>query len=318
MRRRFISEDELNRVLKLKQVGASWLRIQNETGIPRRLAKKAYDEWERTRSGEELKKARTVIAQEEFRKHMEDLIEVAQHLVDSLHAPAPIEKIPKLDRFFDRIWEQDIRHEGKQPPSDRELAHVVRHNKMLFQCLQDHTDEKVPWQQLREWQHIFTQYTRHCSDLQAESRGVIDDLLRQKKEIRSAIQEMDRGQEIIEKMASGVVEALWRGMMNGEIIKERIFIGAREANDRSAMVSFGKEGSVRAFMLKNKKLADAVVNVCKLAVNSLLSGSKLSFVQKVAADIAAMEQKAKELDEKLDDLVLRPLILRTRCELCPA
>jgi hypothetical protein len=318
MRRRFIPEDELSSVLKLKQSGASWLRIQNESGIPRRLAKKAYEEWERTRSSEELKKARTGIAQEEFRKHMEDLLCVADHLTDSLRAPAPMEKMEKVDRFFERIWEQDIRHESKLPPSHREWVRVVRHNKMLFQCLQDHTGEKVPWQLLGGWQQTFTLYTKHCSDLHLESREVIRDLLRQKKEIRSVVQDMDRAQQIIEKMSCGVVEALWKGMMNVKIIRERIFIGAQVMVGENAMVSFGKEGSVMAFTLDSKKLAEDVVDLCKLGVNRLLSGKKLSFVQKVAGDIAAMEQKAKELDEKLDDLVLRPLILRTRCELCPA
>jgi hypothetical protein len=318
MRRRFISEDELSKVLKLKQSGASWLRIQKETGIPRRLAKKAYEEWERTRSSEELKKARTGIAQEEFRKHMEDLLGVADHLIDSLHAPPPMKKMPKVDRFFERIWEEDIRQESKQPPRDREWVRIVRHNKMLFQCLQDHTGEKVPWQLLREWQQIFTLYTKHCNDLQVESRVVVDNLIGKQADLRSLIQDMNEGQEIIEKMACGVVEALWRGMTNGEIIKERIFIAAKDMRGGNAMVSFGKEGSVMAFTLDAMKLAKDVVDLCKLAVNSLLTGKELLLVQKVAANIAEMEQKAKDLDEKLDDLVLRPLILRTRCELCPA
>ena len=39
MRRRYVSDEELTQVIKLKQNGASWLRIENETGIPRRTAK---------------------------------------------------------------------------------------------------------------------------------------------------------------------------------------------------------------------------------------------------------------------------------------
>lgn len=44
MRKRLLGPEELLRVRDLRQVGASWLRIQKETGIPRRVAQRSYEE----------------------------------------------------------------------------------------------------------------------------------------------------------------------------------------------------------------------------------------------------------------------------------
>ena len=46
MRKRYISDNELNQIIKLKQAGASWLMIQNQTGVPRRSAHNAYEDWQ--------------------------------------------------------------------------------------------------------------------------------------------------------------------------------------------------------------------------------------------------------------------------------
>ena len=50
MKKRLLADDEFNQVLKLKQAGASWLKIQREAGIPRRIAQRAYEDWQRNQS----------------------------------------------------------------------------------------------------------------------------------------------------------------------------------------------------------------------------------------------------------------------------
>lgn len=42
-----VSEIELDKILKFKGEKASWLKIERETGIERRIAKRAYEEWNR-------------------------------------------------------------------------------------------------------------------------------------------------------------------------------------------------------------------------------------------------------------------------------
>ena len=64
MRKREISNDEMNIIIKMAEHDDSWLKIERVTGIPRAAAKRAYDRWEQNRSLAELRKVRFNIAGE--------------------------------------------------------------------------------------------------------------------------------------------------------------------------------------------------------------------------------------------------------------
>jgi hypothetical protein len=58
--------------------------------------------------------------------------------------------------------------------------------------------------------------------------------------------------------------------------------------------------------------------VCRWAVNNLRKGEKSDLVWRLADEVRRMQDRTRELEESLDGLLLRPMILRTRYELCPA
>lgn len=321
MRRRYVSDEELNQVIKLKQGGASWLRIQNETGIPRRTAQKAYEEWEGAKSSEELKRARTAIAEEEFRRHMGDLTSLAQALVDSFYIPMPTARIKDADEVFNNVWRQDIRQGRKTVTGEKEERRVVRQNKMLYQALQEHTSEVVRWQALKEWKQAFTNYFEHCGALQKEVWNIIVNMLKQRAELKDRIEAMSDGKEIVESMARGIVETIWRGIRGGgaklENIKEKIHIQAKSLGGGITEISFGKEASLTNIKMRDKDLGDEIAGFCRVVANNICSGKKSCLLLKIADDMGKMEEGAGDLERRLDELVLRPAILRTKCYLCP-
>ena len=316
MRRRYVSEQALNQVIKLKQGGASWLRIQNETGIPRRTAQKAYEEWEGAKSSEELKRARTAI-EEEFRKHMGDLTSLAQALVDSFYIPVPIDRIKDANEVFENLWRKDIRKGRKTVTGEKEERRVVRQNKMLYQALQEHTGEVVRWQALEEWKQAFSDYFEHCGALQKEVWNIIVNMLKQRAELKDRIEAMSDGKEIVESMVRGVVETLWRGIRGGGANLENIHIQAKSLGRGVTEISFGKEASLTAINIRDKDLGDEIAGFCRMVANNICNGKKSYLLLKIADDMKEMEEAAGELERSLDELVLRPAILRTKCYLCP-
>src|SRR5271157_1530345 len=90
MKKRLLADDEFNQVLKLKQAGASWLKIQREAGIPRRIAQRAYEDWQRNQSVIELKQSRQTVATEAFREHVASLINLGTFLAMNLEIPGTI------------------------------------------------------------------------------------------------------------------------------------------------------------------------------------------------------------------------------------
>lgn len=321
MRRRYVSDEELTQVIKLKQNGASWLRIENETGIPRRTAKNAYDEWVSTISREELKKARTAVAEEEFRMHMDDLVSLAEALVDSFYIPTPVSKVEDANEAFENLWRKDIRQGRKTGTGEKEERRVVRQNKMLYQALQEHTDKVVRWEAVEEWKQGFNEYLEHCGSLQKEVRNVTVNMLEHKAELKNKIEAKRDGKQIVENMERGVVEALWRGIRFGdtniEKIKDNMYIQVRSRGSGIHEISFGKDASFTTISVKEEELGAEIAKFCRVVADNICIGKKSYLLHNIAADINKMEECAEELETSLDELALRPAILRTKCYLCP-
>ena len=318
MRKRSISAEKLDHIIKLKQAGASWLKIQGETGIPRRSAKRAHEEWEHSKSSEELKIARTNVAAEEFRDHMNSLVALALSLLNSFYTPTPLTEMGNVDQVLQDFWRRDIHPERTRALSEEEERRIIRQNKMLFASLQQHTREKVRWQALEEWKEAFTVYMQHCMILRTEARKVVGDVLNQRPQLEVRIGTKGTGQKIIEDMAKGVVESVWRGILAGQIEDAHASIGTKLLLNNDTAVSFAKDAANVLLQFPDAKLAAEVADVCKSAVMTLCQGKKSHLIQDMKDDMDTMEKRVRELEEMLDELVLRPLILRTKCELCPA
>ena len=61
-------------------------------------------------------------------------------------------------------------------------------------------------------------------------------------------------------------------------------------------------------------LAQEVATVCNLALQNLYPRY---MVDEILGMIHRMDEKIEGIDDALDPFVLRPLLVRTRCELCP-
>ena len=71
----------------------------------------------------------------------------------------------------------------------------------------------------------------------------------------------------------------------------------------------------RFFGDTSKGLAEKVTHICELAAKNLRKGD---MVQQLLPEVRTMKDATKKLREALNPVKLTPIILRTRCELCPA
>ena len=77
MRKIELTDAQLSKVIELGHGSrASWSRIERGLKTPRQAVKRAYENWERSQSKEELTEARTIVAAEEFRQHVTAFVEV--------------------------------------------------------------------------------------------------------------------------------------------------------------------------------------------------------------------------------------------------
>ena len=253
--------------------------------------------------------------------HIDDLVSLAEALVDSFYIPTPVSKVEDANEAFENLWRKDIRQGRKTVTGEKEERRVVRQNKMLYQALREHTGEVVRWQAVEEWKQGFNEYLEHYGSLQKEVRNVTINMLEHRAELKSKIQAQREVKQIVGKMDIGVVEALWRGIRCGdtniEKIKDNIHVQVRSRGRGVHEISFGKDASFTTINVKEEELGAEIAKFCRVVADNICIGKKSYLLHNMVADINKMEQCAEELETSLDELVLRPAILRTKCYLCP-
>ena len=68
----------------------------------------------------------------------------------------------------------------------------------------------------------------------------------------------------------------------------------------------------------DKELIEKVIALCNAALETLLKEDTLELVKKLCDEVHKMRKAMDELAENLNRLVLYPILLHTRCSLCPA
>ena len=320
MRRRELSDEELNRIIRLRQIGTSWLKIQHETGIHRQTAKRAYERWEHSKSMEELKEARKDVAAQAFGEHINYLIKLAESLVSALHVPEMLRGLGNADEALDQLWMRNIQGELElsQKSGTVEIGHVVRRNRMIFKALQEHTREKVRWEALEEWKQARNNAAEYSKKLRLEVTEVIGNILNSQPGLKEKIKTAIGSNDVTQKISDGVRETIWRGILTGKLEQMSVLEGSSVLTEGRVWLEFYGGDSDTRLDLNDVELAKEVLGMCRRAVTNLRQGIKSDLVRRLADEVRQMQDRTQELEKSLEGLLLRPMILRTRCELCPA
>lgn len=327
-----LTEEQLNKVISLRQVGASWLRIQRQTGINRRTAKRTYEKWEHSKSSNELKEARKDVATQAFREHMESLVALATSLVTNLNIPDTPDMMDKnAEQFFSGLFEQDLLGRWQQTTeayassSPRPIVDVRfyhREKEMLFESLKIHTREVIQWENILDnrWGRAKDNCAKIVHKVRDETSKVVNNYLKLERETNflHRVEVESREDDPLKRMEEVVLRRIWQlilqdrldekgplfeTVLRGKGIPQEINVKSR---DETIFTFFGDT---------NKSLAERVTRICNLACNNLCKGDT---VRQLHDEVGNMEKASEELLEMLNPVRLRPMILRTRCDLCPA
>ena len=302
-----------------RQLGARWTEIEQETKVERRAAKRAYEEWERDKKMKEQEAARFRVAAEAFLEHLNDLIRLAQSLVIALPVPKMLRGLNNADEALERLWMRNIQGEVEPfPTSSDERKRVVWRNKMLFKSLQDHTREKVRWETLEEWKQARNNTVKYSEELRLEATNLIGKILNNQPDLKKRIETAIGGNDIAEKIADGVRENIWRGILARKPEPLHVLKGASVVAEGRVWLEFYHGDSDTKLDLGDVELAKEVLSMCRQVATNLWEGTQSDMVRRLTDEVRRMQDTTKELEESLDGLILRPIILRTACDLCPA
>jgi len=317
MRKRYISEEELNKIIKLNGLGASWLKIQKETKIPRRSAKRAYDEYMRSKSVDELKAARLQIVSEQFNAHMQDLISFARSLVSNIGEPT-VGDTKTAEEVMDEILKIDVRTQRIRNPltgkTNASTELVIRQNKILLQSLKVHTREKVEWKTLDEWGKARNIWINNTTKLQKEAVEIISNFA-QGKQYRETI-EKEIGRNNLSAITEGIVNAITRAILIGKVGEAEDLVQIIP-DERGVRLTFSGDTSGKLIRYEDEELAEEVRELARQAIRNLRA-VKDSEIGIMANSLKVMRNKKSELEDMLEELRLIPIILSSKCDICPA
>ena len=339
MKRRELSNGELNKVILMRQNRLSWLKIQKETGIDRRIAKRAYFYNQQSKSMEELKDARTGVAAQALRGHIDSLIRLAASLVTNLDVSISIADMEKnSEQFFSWLWQQDLLqryisgdiefdaytmgatqrfHIGDQQTYRRE-------KELLFESLKIHTRENVQWKDILDnrWKMARDDCANIVPELRRDTKQVISNYLKQEQQISllQKIKEESREDDPAEHMVKGVLTNIWRLIFLDKLDKkdpwfQKVLQEKGTPQNTDIYVKSEDDTILRFIGKTNINLADTVARICNRATDNLRAGD---IVPQLRLDIGIMKSASEELREALNPVKLQPILLRTRCDLCPA
>jgi len=163
------------------------------------------------------------------------------------------------------------------------------------------------------WQQARNNGVEYSKKLRLEAIGVISNILGNQPGLKKRIKTATGGTDITEKIAAGLGEAIWRSILTGKPEPVHIWV-----NKGRVQLRFFEYDSDMKLDLDDSGLAKELLSVCRQVVTKLREGTKSDLVRSLADEVRRMQDTTEELQKKLDRLILKPAILRTRCELCPA
>ena len=322
MKQREVTDQELQRIINLKDGirPASWCKIQRETEVPRQIAKRVYNEWKSLQSLQNLQNVRMQIAGEEFKRHADTLEKFALAFV--LHLPLPTSLL--VNRSAEEVleaqlWSNDLLDESGDREVYRNDDEIIsrrrkRQNKLLMKALQEHTQGTVKWDAFLEWKSSWDRYVVNVSALQKRTLDTLTNYLKQEQGFRSELESKTKRKDIPSALVEGFLKLIWRNVSTGKADESKPDFSSFESQ-KDYEIAQRPRDLILPVRIPDRELSDKVATILTRTADILWREDE---VHDVANELNTMRSKKVELEEQLEPLLLRPMILRTRCELCPA
>ena len=300
MKKRELSPVELKKVVELRQLGAKWTEIEHETKVERRVARRAYEEWERDKKMKEQEAARFRVAAEAFHEHLNDLIRLAEALINHLSLPSGPNDTRSAEQHLSDLWQRSILEEpkpyaGYQADRNRQIRSTEHLNLMIFKSLQDHTHEKVRWQTLGEWEKAWDTCKEELAKFREEARKIMVNHLNQKPKLIDRIVKGSGKKDAMERMMDGVLYTVWPLILAGKPDEEFPSVQATPRGDGGTEVTFGKGHLSQNLIFAEVDLAKEVAKICERVAEKLCKGNTASALAK---EVNIMKEGNKQLQEK--------------------
>jgi len=305
-----INEEQIGEMLRLRRQGKSITDIAKATGFHRQTVRAYLKERQADILADEVRKQ---LLTDELQKHLDDLTQFAVSFKSYLAVPSSPTEHKDAATIFKSLLGEDLPQglDSDSHKKRRDHKQTNRRNKTLLKSLQEHTREKEWWQAFEEWQEAWDTCQGALQELQGEANEVVEKLINENPSFKGEVER--RTKEDKDTVKSTVSDVLWLVWWagTGKPVEKIVY----RAEEGHVVACFGDETYYSmGYRINEDSLGQAMAKVYKSAFETL----RHSFINKdIAEMLHKMDEKIEIIDDALDPFVLRPLLVRTRCELCP-
>jgi len=306
-----ISKEKMDQIIELATKKKPWTVIELETGVPRRKAKSAYQQFELEQLREEVKKARVTIATEETRGHINNLVLLAEYIADNLEIP-PIAFLEQTSSgFINGLLHRQIFHEpseisgiqvsgypkGESVTETKKLKRIYRQNKLLFEALKIHTTQHGRWRSFDQWIQSWDTCRNCVQNIRIATHQLFEKFLKlEGQDLQSRMKSLTT----VDKIVHGITEAIWEHTINH---------GLTEGSPSFTIN--------RLLQSEDTGLEFNINRICNNTINNLYKTEPVQYIHSLDTAIRTMKKSITQIEENFDGIKLRPLLLNSRCQLCP-
>jgi hypothetical protein len=318
MRKIDITDEQLRQIVALREKGHSWIYIERVTGIPRRAAQHRFKEFQKSRLAIEVSEARKEFSKEEFGRHVDALTNLAAALQFAMALPEWPEIETSAKDKLDGLLGIEIPPVNPVHPTILDATKITarrRRNQRLLDALKQHTAKEAPWERIEEeWAVAWDACRKLLPQFVEEADKVFRALLEEAPGQKEQIKEYAARKDGVGDIAKWIPRCPWRLMTVGDEDWGEAF-SIREGVGTKKDLFELRCGSDQVTTFSNKASAETALKICRQAMKRIKA---LPVAKDLKAEVAKVQSVVEEFQDRFDAVELRPVILRTRCALCPA
>lgn len=322
MKKRELTPHELDQVIQLRKAGYKWIEIDRKTKVERRAAKRAYEEWERDQELILEKKVRLRIVADAFHEHLNSITKIFKAFVIHLDIPKSIYNVNNSEQHLLNLWQTNILEEEKPPlvsqiAKDRDAQLQLQQNLTLFNALKEHTRDKIQWETvLDRWRVAWDSLVNLKGQLWELAQTTV---ARHKKDLAtiSILEEKSGNKDVFRCIVDIIFEAVGQDIITSKLCHENALARINPDTDlpNQLIITRLKKKVVLSFV--DAETANKVLKIIDSTYNSLSVLVRMRLDNDFEAEINKINIVVNELNEVLNPLFLRPILLHTWCKLCP-
>lgn len=325
-----VSRGNRDLIVALRQQGGSWVSIERQTGVERRVAKRVYDESLRDDRGVDARAARQSLLREQLNLHIDDMMRLAQKLTRKLDVPLVDDELSS-----DEVVEELLRthgpgeHGSASSRSTGDEPQARRHrNVILMASLLAHTQSQLDWSAIDRCKVARDRVLMQREALALAVRGSMHHCSQWNPAFPH--DPAERGL-VVRRLSQGFLALLLvslRGMLSGppRIVRGQAPLTLQvlshiryEVDESHLYVDFDE---LDTCVLSVGEVTDAdpahmVRSTLTCVANAIQATEPNGVLSEMEQAIHALEEEHARLAEMLDESTLKPLLLLTSCRFCP-